>query len=90
VVLEAFAAGVPVVGSGIGGIAELVHDGIDGLLVHGAAASAWARTLTRLVSDAGLLVRLKSGVQPPRRMSHLTNDMLTIYGNVLRRRPANP
>ena len=32
VVLESFAAGVPVLGSRLGGIAELVRDGVDGLL----------------------------------------------------------
>ena len=33
VVLEAFAAGTPVIGSDLGGIRELVSDGRDGLLV---------------------------------------------------------
>jgi glycosyltransferase involved in cell wall biosynthesis len=32
VVLEAFAAGVAVIGSRLGGIAEMVRDGVDGLL----------------------------------------------------------
>ena len=33
IILEAFAAGVPVIASRIGGLPELVEDGVNGLLV---------------------------------------------------------
>ena len=33
VVLEAFAAGVPVIGSALGGLTDKIRDGIDGVLV---------------------------------------------------------
>src|SRR5262249_42938518 len=42
VALEAFAAGVPVLGAKLGGIAELLRDGIDGILVAPDDADAWA------------------------------------------------
>src|SRR5207249_11023510 len=45
VVLEAFAAGIPVVGSNIGGISELVTDGASGMLVEAANVNAWAKAL---------------------------------------------
>ncbi|MBV9542925.1 MAG: glycosyltransferase, partial [Chloroflexi bacterium] len=48
VVLEAFAAGIPVVGSRLGGIAELVEDGVDGLLVTPDSVEEWANALVRL------------------------------------------
>src|SRR6202041_488051 len=41
VVLEAFAAGVPIVGSNLGGIAELVEHGKNGWLVEPASIEAW-------------------------------------------------
>ncbi len=50
VVLEAFAAGMPVVGSDSGGIAELVSHGESGLLVKTGSSKAWTRTL-REVAD---------------------------------------
>lgn len=54
VVLEALAAGRPVVASGIGGIPEIVRDGREGLLVPPGDAPALAGALDRLVADAGL------------------------------------
>ena len=50
-VLEAAAAGVPVVASAIGGIPELVGEGVTGLLVPPGDAGALATALTRVVRD---------------------------------------
>lgn len=45
VVLEAYGAGIPVIGSDSGGIAELVTHGESGLLVRTGSIEAWTRTL---------------------------------------------
>jgi len=47
-VLEAFAAGIPVLGSNHGGIAERVEDEESGLLVPPGEVGAWRKTLRRL------------------------------------------
>lgn len=47
-VLEAFSAGIPVLGSNHGGIAERVVDGASGLLVPPGAVNVWADALRRL------------------------------------------
>jgi glycosyltransferase involved in cell wall biosynthesis len=80
VVPEAFAAGVPVVGSHLGGIADKVRDGVDGLLVrpHDSPV-AWGEALRRLVTDAQLLPALRRGVRPPRSMADVAADMTAIY-----------
>lgn len=57
-VLEAQAAGVPVVASSTGGIPELVHDGASGLLVPPGDAAALASAIERLLDDEGLRGRL--------------------------------
>jgi glycosyltransferase involved in cell wall biosynthesis len=57
-ILEAMAAGLPVVATNVGGVAEAVEDGETGLLVPAADAEALARALERLVSDADLRRRL--------------------------------
>jgi glycosyltransferase involved in cell wall biosynthesis len=51
VVLEAYAAGVPVVASRIGGLPEAVEDGFSGLLLPPADALAWAAAMERLLDD---------------------------------------
>lgn len=83
VVLEAFAAGLPVIGSNLGGIAELVTHGVDGLLVQTQSANAWRRTLERLCDDGGLLSELRAGVRPPRRIADVTTDMSGLYARLL-------
>jgi glycosyltransferase involved in cell wall biosynthesis len=79
VVLEAFAAGIPVVGSGFGGIAEWVTDGVDGLLVRDLKPGSWAAALRRLVAEPGLLAQLTAGVKAPRDMTAVAHEMLEIY-----------
>jgi len=79
VVLEGFAAGIPVLGSRLGGIAELVEDGVNGLLVDPLSVEAWKGALRRVVEDRGLLARLRSGVRPPKRMETVALEMKTLY-----------
>ncbi|MCG8457230.1 MAG: glycosyltransferase family 4 protein [Holophagales bacterium] len=50
VVLEAWAAGTPVVASRVGGLAGLIRDEVDGLLVSGYSAREWADRIARLDS----------------------------------------
>lgn len=50
-VAEAYAAGVPVLASRIGGIPEVVGDGESGILITPGASGEWAAALTRLLDD---------------------------------------
>jgi glycosyltransferase involved in cell wall biosynthesis len=52
VVLEAYASGVPVLASRLGGLPELIEDGNSGVLVRPADVAAWAAALERLTEDA--------------------------------------
>jgi glycosyltransferase involved in cell wall biosynthesis len=82
VVLEAFAAGIPVLGSDLGGIAENVSHGVDGILVPSVDGDAWREAIRRLARDRALLERLRANVRPPRSMQAVAQDMLTVYGQV--------
>ncbi|HET6520986.1 MAG TPA: glycosyltransferase family 4 protein [Geminicoccaceae bacterium] len=62
VILEAFRHGRPVICSGIGGMAELVRDGIDGLHVRPGDAVGLAETLRRAAHEPGLWERLRAGL----------------------------
>jgi glycosyltransferase involved in cell wall biosynthesis len=58
VLLEAMSYGVPVVGSDIGGITDIIEDGESGLLVPPADPDHLARALERLALDPVLAARL--------------------------------
>lgn len=56
--LDAMAAGVPVVASAAGGVVEIVADGETGLLVPPGDPDALAAAVDRLLDDRGLAARL--------------------------------
>lgn len=58
VLMEAMAAGVPVITTQIAGIPELVEDGESGLLIAPGDAGATAAAIHQLVEDPGLRTRL--------------------------------
>jgi glycosyltransferase involved in cell wall biosynthesis len=82
VVLEAFAAGIPVIGTRLGGIAELVRDEVDGLLVD-LQVEAWTAVLRRLASERALLARLREGVRPPRTIEVVARETSAVYAAAL-------
>jgi len=65
VIQEAFLYGRPLLVSNIGGMAEKVRDGIDGLHVAVGNAKAWASTLLRAATDGELWKELHDGIRPP-------------------------
>nr|WP_246304616.1 glycosyltransferase family 4 protein [Nocardioides thalensis] len=56
--LQAMASGVPVIASRVGGVAEIVRDGVDGLLVEPGSVDELADALRRVSTDADLRRRL--------------------------------
>jgi glycosyltransferase involved in cell wall biosynthesis len=89
VVLEAFAARIPVIGSALGGIADKIDHERNGLLVspfHSEAA--WTATLARVTSRLDLLPRLREGVVAPRSMVEVGCEMRDAYVRLTTRRAA--
>jgi len=60
-VVEAFAVGTPVLAMEAGGVAEVVRDGVNGLLVPAGDTAALGEAVRRFFSDAGLRERLRTG-----------------------------
>ena len=79
VVLEAFAAGTPVIGSNLGGIAEWVRNGENGLLVEFDDVAGWSRALKRCARDRALLAALGKGIESPRSMATVAEEMARLY-----------
>jgi glycosyltransferase involved in cell wall biosynthesis len=82
-VIEAHSLGLPVLGSDIGGIPELIRHNIDGLLLPPTDVKAWAEALTQLAVDSNLLARLRKGIQPVRTIDMEVADTVAIYRNML-------
>jgi glycosyltransferase involved in cell wall biosynthesis len=61
VVIEAFCRGRAVIGSRVGGIPDLVDDGVNGLLVPPGDGAALEDALVRMLSDASFAERLGGG-----------------------------
>jgi glycosyltransferase involved in cell wall biosynthesis len=59
VVLEALAAGTPVLASDIGSLPEFVHPGRTGWLAPPGDVEAWSATLRQVLSDAGPLAAMR-------------------------------
>jgi len=79
VIQEAFAAGVPVVASRIGALAEKVQHGVNGLLCTPAKVEAWRATLERLMAEPGLLEHLQANVLPPVTMEEHVSQLESLY-----------
>lgn len=78
-ILEAQAAGNPVITAALGGMAEMVRHDVDGLLFKPADAADLARQLQRLIDEPELLPRLRAGVEPPRSLEDEMGHLMEIY-----------
>ena len=88
VIQEAFAHGRPVLCSDIGGMAEAVTNGVDGLHFRAGSASALADTLTRAASTPGLWRDLAEQIRPVHPLADHVATLQDIYGRALAiRRP---
>jgi glycosyltransferase involved in cell wall biosynthesis len=82
---EAFVAGLPVVASRLGVLADVVHDGVDGLLVAPGDVAAWQAAMQRLVDAPEQFERLRAGVRPPLTMEDHLAALMQVYSQVLDR-----
>ncbi len=91
--LDAMAAGLPVVATRVGGIPEIVEDGVSGILVPPRDPGALAAAMVRLSNDADLRARLgEAGRVRVREFSADRTEERTraLYDEVLRGRSAGP
>jgi glycosyltransferase involved in cell wall biosynthesis len=82
VAIEAHAVGTPVIGTRIGGLPELVTDGINGRLVAPGDWRALADVVRAIVIDpAGTIDCWRRALPPARTLDEVTRDYLAIYAD---------
>jgi len=86
-VLEAMAAGLPVVASDVGGVHELVREGETGFLVPEREATALARAIRPLLGDHGERARLgangRTDVEATFTVSRVRREHVELYRRLL-------
>ncbi|MFP6583754.1 MAG: glycosyltransferase [Candidatus Hydrogenedentota bacterium] len=87
VVLEAGAAGTPVIGSEVGGIPEVVHDGHTGLIVPPRDASALVTAIEGLLATPSLLNRMGENahnfVVPDFSLENMVQHIESLYESLI-------
>lgn len=81
-ILEAFAHATPVITSNLGGMAELVRDGENGMLFAPGDSDDLARQIQCLLDDPSRLDRLRSGIQPIKSMAEEMDELEMLYNQV--------
>jgi glycosyltransferase involved in cell wall biosynthesis len=86
-VLEALSVGTPVLAMEAGGVAEVVHDGVNGLLVEAGDTTALGEAVRRYFSDQALRERLRaaaadsvSDYAPERVFGELESTLVRVGG----------
>jgi glycosyltransferase involved in cell wall biosynthesis len=86
-VIEAMAAGRPVVATRVGGVPDVVRDGEDGFLVETGETDALAERLERLARDPALRDRMgvhgRERVLPRYAVDRLVDDVDRLYRSLL-------
>ena len=80
VILEAMANGLPVVATSVGGIPEIIQDGLNGLLVPSGDAEAICDSVYRLLKDEELRMRMRESAIETGRKYTLERQTAEIVG----------
>jgi glycosyltransferase involved in cell wall biosynthesis len=90
VAIESLAAGRPVVATRVGGVEDVVSDGIDGFLVEPGSVEGVTDALARLAVDPALRAQMgaagRERVIPRYRVSRLVDDVDELYRQLLSER----
>lgn len=66
VAAEAQASGTPVLAAAVGGLAEIIADGVSGMLIPSHEPQDWARAIARLLGDRAYRATLAAGARQRR------------------------
>ena len=88
VIIEAQAAGVPVVATRVGGVVDIIDDGINGLLVPAGDAEVMAKAVIRIFQDLSFSERLAENalerIKENYTLERMVRATLQVYEEALR------
>ena len=90
IILEAFRHRRPVICSDIGGMAEMVEDGVNGLLFRAGDATDLACTMRRAATERGLFQKLQRGLPDVPELNQSAAWHAEFYDEVLAKGGVNP
>jgi glycosyltransferase involved in cell wall biosynthesis len=86
VLLDALVLGRPIVATDVGGVTEVIEDGVSGIVVPIGDAEAVGRAIARVLCEPGLAVRLSAGAiarAPAFSIENTVNRTLDVYRELL-------
>jgi glycosyltransferase involved in cell wall biosynthesis len=83
VIQEAFAAGVPVIASRMGGMAEFVTHGVNGLLFEAGSATDLAEALCLLAEQPALVEKMRANLPAVRTIEQEADDLQALYESTI-------
>jgi glycosyltransferase involved in cell wall biosynthesis len=81
--IEFLSAGVPVIGSNVGGIPEWLIDGECGFLVRMADSQDLSSKMARFVNRPGLISEFQKKIKPWKTMDEHAEEMLDLYNKLV-------
>ena len=90
VIQESFFHRRPIITSDIGGMAEKVRDGIDGLHFRAGNAESLAEAMAHAIRERALWDRLHAGIAPPTTAADAARQHADLFERLLARRAAAP
>ena len=83
VILESFARYTPVLATNLGGMAELINHGENGLLFKLGSVEDLAGQLKRILNEPGLLEKLKNGIETFHSVNDELDELEMIYHKLM-------
>ncbi len=86
VIYSAHATGTPVIATNLGGMSEVVHHGVNGLLFEKGDSTGLKKLLEMIIEDRTLLDKLSKNIVPPPSISDYVDGIEKVYSEVLAER----
>lgn len=85
IVLESLASGTPLIASDVGGISDLVHHEVNGLLCAPGDENELSQAMQRCVNQPGLIQKMAASIQPVKSIEQDVDWLIGLYAGLIER-----